>query len=478
MHVSSNSPASPTVKTTTREGGTVDVVEKLFEAWKKQVKHKDLTNFASDLDYHALKLSRDISRELGSPNFRGQLLKQITEFLRDEQGENGIDSCVRWLILFNISQPPPGGGGADESKSQQGQIRLVQIIADMEPYLPFENPHYPTNVGTNDIKKSCTRPKLHWQYRKKPSTPFNEAAKWGNIHLIRSMIEHLGKYCEKQKNVNPEERRLFLQSPSQSSKELLWHVLRKKVEVEDRRKISALEQARIGYEKPNLDTLAELLKYAGVEGLPDTDETFMSAVNDGAVGVVEQFLQSDGMCKHFVTSKNIIEAIKKLQKNDGDRGNQDVPRGCREEVVHTLVKKAKTAEVFTTEVAQKIIELNLDKVWKARDENVDMQNSCLLHLAVYYQRSSFVKIFLDAYPSTLLKKALVPVTGQLGDNTDGYYPLWYNNKQWEGPSGWVDRKPSPEIRRLLVSATIKQSKKMHSLSEIFRESAGKCLPDF
>lgn len=142
-------------------------------------------------------------------------------------------------------------------------------------------------------------------------------------------------------------------------------------------------------------------------------------------------------------------------------------------------------KLFDNAVAQKIIELN---PWEKRPRKINqvtgaLDETNLLHSAVYHQRLDFVRMFIDTFSSSVAKKALVPNTerprtdnGNAAVKAEGHYPLWYNRKVFEG-SEWVDRPKDKtgvqqKIRNELVLATIRQVEKMQRLSGIFRESEG------
>lgn len=472
---------------TSRDRESVDTPGQYKEGWKKC---QNQNNFARDLDDYASRLFREMANALQiatkiGPEAKVQAIADVTEFLRDEKGTNKIDSCIRWLILFNAAEYAPHKESLSSDWEGQTQVNeintdalIVEIIAEIEEYLSFENPHQqilqPGSGGNGTgFKAQCIEREKHWQHTKKKTTPFHRAAANGKARVVRNMIHFLEWYCKQQVVVDPASRRALFSSlrggAYEGAHELLLHVLRQQ-DPNPGGRSTALQQAA-SEEPVSMETLDALLKYPGVAGPPDT--TFQNALDDGAEAVVEKFLEYEELRTLFVTSENIIKAMKlrhealnnRIDRKDGWTG-----------ILLSLLEHARSIEVFNGEVVQKIIELGFMDIWEKRPLDVELDTRGLLHLAVYYQNIGFVKLFAQKYPHSVSHKALVRGTEKLvGDKRQGYYPLWYNNKIWED-SKWCNRpagKPaSHEIRSELVTATIRGTDHMQALTEIFEQSAG------
>ncbi|KAK3938154.1 hypothetical protein QBC46DRAFT_441511 [Diplogelasinospora grovesii] len=364
--------------------------------WRESQKDK---RFAKRLDHHANQLLGEITDALedaieNKPNAKNDAIIEITRLLRDAD-----DSCIRWLILFDLVQPDLVQPGAEE----EVEVLVVEILVRMEPFLAFENPYQSSEngiapAGGNIWKSECKDTRNHWQGKKK-STPFHTAAANGNAKAVDHMIRCLDEYyCKTQ---------------------------------------------RLGEAPDSLDK--------------------------GEVEVVNMFLEHDSLRKTFVTSENIIHAMDKISQL---RTPNEVSDDRPETIIYSLIQHAVTSDVFNSAVVKKIIELNLQDVWskwRKLHPNVQLDTSCLLHLAVLHQNLEFVKIFAVDYPESVTAKAAIP-------GTDGhrYHPLWYNNRNWDSSkSKWVDWSGSPEIRTEIVTATIRRTEKMQVLSEILQQSAEK-----
>lgn len=93
---------------------------------------------SSKLDYSAEQLWRNMLDALRYAITEGEesrlkAVGDITKFLRDGDGEHGIDNCIRWAVLHHaVAQ-------TDETSDRLAPALLVRILTDMEKYLAFES---------------------------------------------------------------------------------------------------------------------------------------------------------------------------------------------------------------------------------------------------------------------------------------------------------------------------------------------------
>lgn len=433
------------------------------EIWKK-VKTDD--SFAHFLNSEVEKLYDSLKIALAQAHsteiqVESAVVAEITKFLRDEKGHHEIDSCIRWHMLlhaaFDVPDEPendPDSTGRHDEKRHVST--LVEIITSCEVYLAFENP-FTHQKSDGTIKGACRYPKKHWQQRKKQeSTPYHVAARRGNSGALESMIRSIKRYCDDRHNLRASERRSIFPPHTE---DLFLHLLKLR-DPSDKR--TALEYVCQG-DEISVETLAVLLKYPRITEHPDT--TFGDALDAGKKAVVEQFLKIPELCIKFVTSDNIIKAM----NSQSDNSDEEADRGG---IVQLLVQHAGTKGAFNDEVIQKIIEHGSMDVWDARP-TVDLKADppYLLHLAVLYQQVRFVERFMDAHPEMITSMAAIPGI----EKKQGYYPLWYNNNVWRD-SKWEKRTgltvASKDIRKALVTETIKRTEKMYDLLHVLDKSAG------
>ncbi|KAJ0119897.1 Peptidase S8/S53 [Diaporthe amygdali] len=443
-------------------------------------------------------------KETVDHNSLNAIINDIIKFLYHENSE--IDSCVRWAILHRAVQVEIEKG---ETPQDNAPALLVGAIADEEKYLAFET----LNPMSSALRQECKR-RLdskshspdHSQFGKDlKKSPFFEALanleepdSSSNPAAFEAMVSRLETYCKEQIQVLPNKRRGLLQITSQDANSnpqnnsdtalgLLLNVLRRPCSFGGK-KFTALylasqdEVERTG----DLGILKVLLKYPGITDLP-SDTTFDDAMQGGKVKVIKAMLSVEELRGRFVTSENITKAMDNIVL-DGDSDIKDRMEKVLNELLLHSNNLPKARSVFDDQVAQKIIERNLVEAWDKRPESAKLNDQCLLHIAVYHQRVNFVERFLKDYPASVSCKALVPGTGppkqpinkNSSDKTgaeqrqpEGYYPLWYNRKEWDGMR-WVDRTSDPNessfIRQLLAPATIRQVEKMQRLLGIFREA--------
>lgn len=482
--------------------------------WEKAstptLSNKSVSNFVDEMIQKLRSTPAAVMEDKG--NSQQEAIDDITKFLYDEPNRN-IDSCVRWAILHCAAAQSIEEG---ESPERNAPALLVQAIAGREGHLAFE---VLNSESTSTLQEECKARRKdpdnasagpdHSRFGKDlKENPFFQAVHASrNAAATKSMLDSLKQYCSEQVKLRPAKRRSLLrkttscqdantktQEESDESHELLLIVLQKRFTIVNNA-YTALQLASDNEAEKHrkLGVLKELL---GCHGIADNDDTFDEAMKDGRVEVVKVILSQKGLSDKFVTSENIIKAMDNIgETSSSNSGKEDDIRVRRLAVLYELLKKSddqngKHRRVFNSQVAQKIIELNLEDAWNMRPDNAELRDTCLLHIAVYHQHVNFVERFLEDYPASVSRKALVPGTKMAKrhnnknsrDNTgeeqrdqQGYYPLWYNRKKWD-EGNWVDRKkpgPDESIRRLLVEATIRQVDKMQRLSGLFREAEGK-----
>lgn len=447
------------------------------------------------------------ARAKGERDDGDQASKNIARFLfgKGKSSGEGIDNCIRWAILYDAAKREPAADSA-ESHESNAPTSLVGIILDQEKGLAFETLGPRAKLvedckcrGKSHGSEGIDHSKLEKEGFK--GSPFHNAVKSAaNAGAIKSMIDHMRLYCQDQARLPKDQRRRFpfWTSPSSDNpEELLLKALQEPVKGYDS-KVTVLWPASTNdlETKGQLETLAVLLQHPGITQV-NYDKTFEKAMLGGRVRVVEAFLGNQELRNKYANSENIIKAMDStnqdsIQEYEDDVGHfQDIERR-RRDIVNLLLECIDEydprSNIFDNAVAQKIIELNLVDAWEKRPRKINqvtgaLDETNLLHSAVYHQRLDFVRMFIDTFSSSVAKKALVPNTerprtdnGNAAVKAEGHYPLWYNRKVFEG-SEWVDRPKDKtgvqqKIRNELVLATIRQVEKMQRLSGIFRESEG------
>ncbi|KAL8743053.1 MAG: hypothetical protein Q9190_004554 [Brigantiaea leucoxantha] len=436
------------------------------DTWEKcrEDRKSFLENMSDDVIYYLYKPIREALEK--APKEQGhfsKVMSEIEDFLKDEKNQEEIDDCIRWLLLFKAVESTETA----EEKEEEGfvmeianesinsetnpNILITQIIVRIAPHLAFECPYKKVTEAPAWKKARIENRCMYKDHKNRKSssmktTPFHKAAENGDGKAIKHMIscakdmaaETSGKSIQHQSLL----RVLRMTSPDSHKKSALWFA-------------ATNEAGKLG-------ALRELLNFDN-DIVDPSDRTFENALKEGSknvVDVVNVFLQFPKLRKIFVTSHHIIQAMGCL--SDAKPGSEE--REHREGIVNTLIGHATTGDVINDDVVDKIIELNLKDIWVNKISKIELNTSRLLHLAVKHQNADFVGMFLHEYPDSVTQKQ------------DGNYPLWYNNKIWEG-SGWTDRKskeyPEPKkIRDLIVTATIKHKSidKMQDLLQIFQDS--------
>ena len=476
-------PESPVVHQQHTLLGKKDLLENVKQAWKKSRDQKGFSkSLGREVDYALFDPIKDVLEKAPKGDVKA-IVTQLTNLVEDKDYKNGIDDCIRWLLLYSAiendlygketeAQGPSAAMNDSLDLERNVYIQITQIVVSIAPYLAFENPY--KSAGTSDIKKGCSD-KAHKEHKKSAkSTPFHMAAKEGNARAVEQMISQSRRFCKEQLTikkrrtiVSDHDAALEASRPNHQDHDLLLEILRQPDPASTSGE-TALHLAAIA-EEGCQRTIRALLDFdTRVASSPD--KTFEYALKNGLVPVVETFLGYESLRKAFVTSPNVIQAMEQL----GDLQLVDSDRESRVEIVHSMINFADTHEILDDTVVEKIIELKLQDIWKQKKLGNRLDTSGLLHLAVRHQNVDFVEMFLQDYPDSVTHT--VPYhTAEGAEKTTGKYALWHNNFVSEG-SQLVDRKESEEkrqIRNAIVVKTIKRVKKMQKLSDIFQDSGGR-----
>jgi hypothetical protein len=448
---------------------TGKTLRSLAEKWmdasegSKQGVAQTLKRLAPDI----MESARDLLQKDGG----SEVDQDIRRFLEGAQAEHKIDDCVRWHILLRAVELDD-----DVRKSPtsvRAQVALTRIIVVISPKLAFENPHDEGDQDAeNDYEKRCVHQAMHQQYKEK-RIPFHVAARCGNYEAIGIMIEGARKVYDAScvgKSPSPLLKVLREPDPASGSDE------------------TALELAAKAGLKSR-ETLAVLLKVDGIATIPEPDKSFQRALDDGLDEVVDQLLTKEQLVNSFVTSDCIEGAMKKMDepiKAQGSRKRTLAPKDARKrrgKIVRSLVRQTNKA-TFTIDVAKAIIQRDSWDIWEAKPDNVLTEGlqSCLLHLAVFYQKEKFVKSFVDDYPISVSQERAISAVGSAIASDVPKFPLWYNNhhqdvtkdegkRDSEGHSE-ESAKVKSAIRDLIVDKMIREVHDMEKLSDIFQKSDG------
>ncbi|KAL6862075.1 hypothetical protein J3F83DRAFT_221923 [Trichoderma novae-zelandiae] len=456
-------------------------IEKIKTTWAEAVRNND-NEFATHLKKKVGDLFDKITaalEEAKAANTTAPTVAAIEDFLFEgDKKKKHIDECILWLLLWWAAGMEP-----DSAKKSEADKVVFGMIIKRNPYLAFDNPYdsklsFKEPGAYKSIRDRCPisagewkewRRDHHFQSKVK-TTPFHRAAEHGNFAIIRLMRGSLASIAEA--NHGPIYALITGGDPA-------------------RPKTTALQHA-VDAEHGSVETLGELLAFPCLAESPQLDAIFASAVEDGAVNVINAFLEQDNLKERFVKSKHILAAIKRVPEVDAYKKQQYMT------IINQLIRLAVSTEPLTDEVVESIIEqqamternpheeveveqtqLGWMHIWRAVQERPrgvlgDIEAK-LLHLAVYHQSPAFVTEFLQ-HPiysaSVTVPTALPKSSNRNGAPTkQEYYPLWYNSKVWDDKdSVWSDRDGSPKIRTMLVSSTIRQTNKMRKLSDVFYKS--------
>ena len=391
---------------------------------------------------------------------RESIEDQISRFLENPlKDKELLDDCIRWLILDQAVQSAEekdegASEGLDQFDLEGYQSNLiVRLILKIAPHLSFENPRYSLEKTDNkDIKNSCMDKNQHWYHKRSTkTTPFHRAAKDGKSTIIKHIIEFGEEFCNKEICKDQPDRRSIAQYEGvSSSHELLLNILRQG-DPESYYGDTALHLAALADDGNSRQTLEVLLQF-DINIANDPDGTFADALSRGNIEVVDIFLGFTKLSERFITKENIIKAMSQIKNKNGTAA------GNREKIVLSLIKHAPEDYTFPIDVLDKIIEYELNDIWKEMKPKIKSEDALgLLHLAVHHQNVGLVKEFLECYPESVKRQAAIPGPASDGKN---HYPLWYNKRKGK------------QIRTEVITATIKFVDKMEDLTRIFQASRG------
>lgn len=443
-------------------------ISKIINVWEKcreDHKAKKKLNETVPRLYETVRdvLTEAIDEAIDTSHNNLEIENQIKQFFGDRletqqkqaqklKGDNEIDDCVLWIVLW-MAVVNYGSASDDYSDGSEktANMRIIHMIIDRAPWLAFDNPYKSPHKDIDAweqyrIKERCKYSNNHnHKARKWDLTPFHEAAANDNSEAVEYMIQTgLQKL---QLDDSPETRRLVfiqvLQQPSPDSKTAL-----------------SLSAAT---ENGGIRVLKVLLDFYK-ENIHSGDTTFRDALDEGRADVVKAFLRHVRP-ETIVTTDNISQAIQVLSK-EKDREL----RQSRQMIVSLLISHVTKAEVLNQSIIERIIQLNLKDILedKMKSRAFIMKDFRPLHLAVRHQNPEFVEMFLEYYPDLITEEY------------SGHYPLWHNNYKSEDNRRCFEgfNEVNKRIRDMIVTATIKSRKidKMEDLLEIFQTSGGMCIP--
>ncbi|KAK3307832.1 uncharacterized protein B0T15DRAFT_86228 [Chaetomium strumarium] len=453
-------------------GSSVDMEKDINDSWAKFQKkldlsssfgylvnglHRDLVSAlkrASEQGVREEEASRQISRFLFPVDEEKRLDRKKDRYRNAAEDKSIMDDCVRWVILSAAVTP--------DSNDQEQNI--LDTILRERGYLAFEN------INHEPIKNSC-RSKAHQDksLKSEKSTIFHQAIRHRNAKAIEIILSRGKDFCDKVRTGTvPRRDGAFWPAEDAASPklDLLLHVAGHK----DKHANTALdilaedidEQYTFEALKTLLDKLPGLVEKA--------DKLFETALENDKFEIAAKLLEPKEGQKLFATSKYIKKALAKVTPADEESSGNP-----RMKMVQDLLSHAGTEARFNIEVLGNLIHHGLMKTWDtiAKDVPEECQRR-LLHLAVLRRNFEFARRFLKEYPKLAKEKVSFPEFHKSLDSTaieEGFYPLWYNNKQWdEGKRGWVDCKGDKSIRSLIVHHTIRTEKKMQDLAITFQKS--------
>lgn len=218
-------------------------------------------------------------------------------------------------------------------------------------------------------------------------------------------------------------------------------------------------------------------------GLSDSASEMGNGIVESIIelqSIAEQNEEREAEEKRKLDEIRKIDLKRQLEQNgnlklDGILKQNDISRNQDGNLKQTGYRK-KSDELQLEAVSEPEL-LGWMDIWDAVPRNAIADTSVLLHLAVYHQSLSFVTKFLEdpGYSRSVTVEKALPSEKRSGAQVEKeHYPLWYNSKVWEDKA-WRDRDGSEMIRTKLVSATIRQTNNMQTLSDIFYKSGRKYL---
>ncbi|KAL6697342.1 hypothetical protein J3F84DRAFT_368680 [Trichoderma pleuroticola] len=393
-------------------------------------------------------------------NGSSQIQVLIKRFLGGIEEEYEIDDCIRWFILYKavtLCKPIEVLEKNDKATAKTKKLIdpegvalwIIDAILEISPYLAFDN----LQRGNVNLvwrkygKVKCKFEKQHEDFKPEDSlktVPLLEAAKCGSdssASAIKLMIKHGNRLP-------------IAGSPETSENQPLVEILRQKSS--DRLSPKSALQLAVEAGEGGLETVKALLNYSAQ--IADTnDGAFKYAVKEGYFSIVDTFLEKDELRSSCVTEENIVQAIDFYGE---DTSNEQI-RSNRLHVVSTLFSHASMSGTITDEVIGKIIKHNLKSVWEKKSfSGENLYPPKLLHLAVLHQNAEFVEMLLCEYPDSV------------ANQSDGHYPLWYNNSRSATLTDSLEKETNQVIRDKIVTAMIKSKAvdKMQELLRIFQQS--------
>ncbi|KID96017.1 Peptidase S8/S53, subtilisin/kexin/sedolisin, partial [Metarhizium majus ARSEF 297] len=428
---------------------------KFKSTWEDSLKHKKNTKIADAVEILLENVVTHLEVVFSDPATRNQVVDDITTFLKDEENAYGIDSYVRSLMLFYMVNR--------EKLTTDVELEVIRIIVEAEKLLSFESP---SQNSTSDPNLKLLIPVSIWFRCQGPkgwksgsysnsnsylnSTPFHRAAYHNQVDAVKYMIQGVEQHFKVASNFQPI-----------SALEVL--------QVRDPARTKGPTALETSVKEGRLNMIRELLKYPKIAEYPD--KSFVKALTNGYSEIIEIFLKLDHVCDTYVNKEYIMKALTLLKEK-----KQDGTWKSRKNIVHAMLKRATRSKGLDDEVISTIIQMNLIEAWKECKTKAPTDHGRLLHLAVSSQNTKFVELFVKENPRSVTIKALIQTrdTSEDGEEGQGYYPLWYNNRKWVN-NKWVEYVGSSDIRELLVTTTIRQINNMRSLSDILEQSAGRDL---
>ncbi|KAI1486280.1 hypothetical protein F5X96DRAFT_655762 [Biscogniauxia mediterranea] len=435
---------------------------KTWRALVDKLEGADKEDRLEDLARELLRVAVKQLRDVKSGDRKSQVPEDIKQFLEGEQEAHKIDDCFRWHFLLEAVRK---ANNNNNNKELDTFLAIIKIILEPRPYLAFEC--LVDQQFAKHYENTCVLPKLH-KLSKDKKTPFHVAAKLGIAKIIEVMISNGKKFYNIPQTRTPIRSLLQVVCESDPSSG------------NDETALELATKADDGY----LETIEELLKVEKIETSPSNAliKCFNHALNEGWPKVVNKLVEYNP--QSFITSNSIIRAIEKIDQPIKQRKMRNVnlehqaAKHDREEIVKTLVRRAEKQDTFNIQVAKVIIERDLMTIWEAKPQNAltaDLE-SCLLHLAVMYERPNFVELFVQHYPEAVNNECAVSVQDPVPSSMEKQFPLWYNNHSWDKARSDFSPRENPRnlertrIRTAIVTKMVHHINNMERLSDIFHKS--------
>lgn len=436
--------AIPTPKGSRRQSFRSEMNEKV----KKSKGSRQKLNNLADTLYTGINNRILDDLDQGQRKIPNEMDNQIKIYLQNANDKT-IDDCILWLILMNAVEKfePASSAQKDSSDIDSPNFRIVRIILDIAPHLSFESLQNPANEipgwGRESVMHRC---KANHSYGgNKKTTPFHAAAEDGCSQIVAQMLRSGKSLLSTTENALDLHQFLeILQQPKPNRANPL----------------SALGLAAIS--DRGLETVKILLEYNPDIAISPSDSTFKKSLEEGNDGLVDAFFAYEDLQKEFITAENILLALEHLSQKTPKQGEE--PENHMK-VVCKLISHAPTKEEINDEVFKKIIQLNLKRAWESINENIKLDTSGFLHIAVQCQNAEFVKMFMKIYPESVFQQV------------DERYALWHNNclaSTQRRSKEDLHSEANRDIREMLVTKIINGNPalKIQELLEIFRDSEG------